>query len=83
MIDLDDVCITNVNRQLPAIDGQIGRPKVQVLAERVRGINPACRVEAVAEFFTRYDYLLNGLRLKQSAGTLSEQDLYAIDSAFQ
>lgn len=31
----------------------------------------------------RYDYLLNGLRLKQSAGTLSEQDLYAIDSAFQ
>mgnify|MGYP003336448759 FL=1 len=52
MIDLDDVCITNVNRQLPAIDGHIGRPKVEVLAERVRGINPACRVEAVAEFFT-------------------------------
>ncbi len=52
MIDLDDVCITNVNRQLPAIDGQIGRPKVQVLAERVRAINPGCHVEAVAEFFT-------------------------------
>ncbi len=52
MIDLDDVCLTNVNRQLPAIDGQIGRPKVQVLAERVRAINPDCRVEAVAEFFT-------------------------------
>ena len=30
----------------------------------------------------RYDYLLNGLRLKQAAGTLSEQDLYAIDAAF-
>ena len=41
MIDLDDVCVTNVNRQLPAIEGQIGRPKVHVLAERVRGINPA------------------------------------------
>lgn len=52
MIDLDDVCVTNVNRQLPAIEGQIGRPKVHVLAERVRGINPACRVEAVPEFFT-------------------------------
>ncbi len=52
LIDLDDVCITNVNRQLPAIDGQIGRPKVTVLAERVRLINPACRVEAVPEFFT-------------------------------
>jgi tRNA A37 threonylcarbamoyladenosine dehydratase len=52
LIDLDDVCITNVNRQLPAIDGHIGRPKVTVLAERVRAINPACRVTAVLEFFT-------------------------------
>jgi tRNA A37 threonylcarbamoyladenosine dehydratase len=52
MIDLDDVCITNVNRQLPALEGQIGRPKVQVLAERVLAINPDCRVEAVADFFT-------------------------------
>lgn len=52
LIDLDDVCITNVNRQLPAVEGQIGRPKVVVMAERVKSINPACRVEAVAEFFT-------------------------------
>ncbi len=52
MVDLDDVCITNVNRQLPALDGQIGRPKVTVLAERVALINPACRVNPVAEFFT-------------------------------
>ena len=52
MIDLDDVCVTNVNRQLPALDGQIGRPKVAVLAERVHAINPACRVSAVTEFFT-------------------------------
>lgn len=52
LVDLDDVCVTNVNRQLPALDGQIGRPKVAVLAERVALINPACRVEAVPEFFT-------------------------------
>lgn len=52
LVDLDDVCVTNVNRQLPALDGQIGRPKVAVLAERVRLINPACRVETVQEFFT-------------------------------
>ncbi len=52
IIDLDDVCVTNVNRQLPALDGQIGRPKVDVLAERLRLINPACRVSAVAEFLT-------------------------------
>lgn len=52
LIDLDDVCVTNVNRQLPATEGNIGRPKVDVLAERVRVINPACRVAARAEFFT-------------------------------
>jgi tRNA A37 threonylcarbamoyladenosine dehydratase len=52
LIDLDDVCVTNVNRQLPAIEGQIGRPKVDVLAERVLAINPACRVTVRQEFFT-------------------------------
>ena len=52
LVDLDDVCVTNVNRQLPALEGQIGRPKVAVLAERVRLINPECRVETVQEFFT-------------------------------
>ena len=52
LIDLDDVCVTNINRQIPALDGTVGRPKVAVLAERVRLINPACRVEAVTEFFT-------------------------------
>ena len=53
LVDLDDVCVTNVNRQLPAVDGQIGRPKVAVLTERVLAINPACRVTTVQEFFTK------------------------------
>lgn len=52
MIDLDDVCITNVNRQLPALDGAIGRPKVEVLAERMRLIHPGCLIHARGEFFT-------------------------------
>ena len=51
LIDLDEVCVSNVNRQLHALDGEIGRPKVLVLAERIRLINPGCRVEAVQEFF--------------------------------
>lgn len=51
LIDLDEVCVSNVNRQLPALDGQIGRPKVEVIAERIRLINPGCRVDAVQEFF--------------------------------
>lgn len=52
MIDLDDVCVTNVNRQLPALDGTIGRPKIDVLAERIRLISPSCRVDTRATFFT-------------------------------
>jgi tRNA threonylcarbamoyladenosine dehydratase len=52
LIDLDDVCVTNVNRQLPALDGNIGRPKVDVLGDRVKLINPECRVDRRAEFFT-------------------------------
>lgn len=52
MIDLDDVCVTNTNRQLPALTGTVGRPKVDVLADRVREINPACEVSTIAEFVT-------------------------------
>ncbi|HEV7926281.1 MAG TPA: tRNA threonylcarbamoyladenosine dehydratase [Verrucomicrobiae bacterium] len=51
LVDLDDVCLSNVNRQLHALDGTIGRPKVEVMAERIRAIHPACEVRAVPEFF--------------------------------
>ena len=40
LIDMDDVCITNTNRQLPALAGTVGIPKVEVLARRVAEINP-------------------------------------------
>jgi tRNA A37 threonylcarbamoyladenosine dehydratase len=52
LIDLDEVCVTNINRQLPALDGNVGRAKVDALAERVRLINPGCRVTTMTEFFT-------------------------------
>jgi tRNA A37 threonylcarbamoyladenosine dehydratase len=71
MIDLDDVCVTNVNRQLHALDGQIGRAKVDALAERVRLIHPAIRVECAQEFFTaasaarllgtRFDFVIDAI----------------------
>src|SRR5580658_5103508 len=71
LVDLDDVCLSNVNRQLHALDGAIGRPKVEVMAERIRAIHPACQVRAVAEFFTvttaeqilqsRFDYVLDAI----------------------
>ena len=52
LVDLDDVCITNVNRQIHALDGSIGRSKAQVLAERVQLIHPECAVVPVQRFFT-------------------------------
>lgn len=51
LVDLDDVCISNVNRQLHALTGTFGKPKVDVMAERVRLINPDCEVHARQEFF--------------------------------
>lgn len=51
LVDMDDVCVTNINRQLPALSHTLGLPKVEVLARRVAEIDPACRVNAVPEFF--------------------------------
>lgn len=52
LVDLDELCISNINRQLPALDSTLGRAKVEVMAERIRAINPDCRVHERIEFFT-------------------------------
>lgn len=52
LIDADDICVSNTNRQLPAHDGQFGRAKVDAMAERCRAINPLIDVAAVASFVT-------------------------------
>ncbi len=51
LVDFDEVCITNVNRQLHALKGTVGRQKVDVMAERLRLIHPAGDVRAVPEFY--------------------------------
>ncbi|MBI6703395.1 tRNA cyclic N6-threonylcarbamoyladenosine(37) synthase TcdA [Pseudomonas viridiflava] len=53
LFDMDDVCVSNTNRQLHALDSTVGRSKVEVMAERIRSINPDCVVHAVADFVTR------------------------------
>ena len=50
LIDADEVCLSNTNRQLHALDGQFGRNKAEVLAERCLAINPGVHVDAVAKF---------------------------------
>jgi len=51
MIDLDEVCITNINRQLHAMDGGIGKQKTDAMAERIKLINPECTVICEQTFY--------------------------------
>ncbi len=52
LIDADEVCVSNTNRQLHALDGQYGRSKVGVIEERLRAINPAIKIDAIERFLT-------------------------------
>ena len=51
LIDLDEVCITNTNRQLHAIEGEIGRTKASATADRLQKINPDAEIHALEDFF--------------------------------
>jgi len=53
LIDLDDVCVTNTNRQLHALTTTIGKPKVDVMADRIRTITPDCEATAIHAFWTK------------------------------
>ncbi len=69
LVDFDDICLTNINRQIHALNGTVGKQKVQVMAERCRAINPEIQVEPVKSFFCAdnadellahdYDYVLD------------------------
>ncbi len=53
LVDFDSVCVTNINRQLPADDNTVGRSKVELMASHVRLINPGIRVDGFTEFYCR------------------------------
>ena len=71
LIDNDTVSLSNLNRQIIALHSTVGRLKVDVMAERIRDINPDCRVRALptfylpekaAEFdFSCYDYIADAI----------------------
>ena len=64
LIDNDEVSLSNLNRQILATRESIGRLKTDVAAERVRSINPDCRVETHALFYlpeTRNEVSFTGL----------------------
>ena len=53
LIDHDEVCVTNVNRQLHALTDTVGKKKVALMAERIAKINPHCSVVAIPEHHHR------------------------------
>lgn len=52
IVDPDDVAMSNINRQMPALYSTVGRPKVEVVSERIADINPACEVVAIQGRYT-------------------------------
>lgn len=50
LIDLDDICVTNTNRQIHTLRQTIGQSKIEVMAARIKDINPECRVNCINDF---------------------------------
>ena len=82
LVDLDEICVSNVNRQLHAMDGQIGRQKTEAMAERARAIHPGCEVTVIPAFFSErtsaeilepgFDVLLDAIKdITLAEGTLT------------
>jgi tRNA threonylcarbamoyladenosine dehydratase len=51
LVDFDEVCVTNLNRQLHATVRSVGKPKAELMAQRCREVNPDVSVEAVQAFY--------------------------------
>lgn len=80
IIDRDRVEVSNINRQLPATTSTVGRPKVEVLAEHFRDINPDIDVRPVFDFYSpdnaadypldQYDYIIDAIDSRDAKAEL-------------
>lgn len=71
LIDFDEVCETNINRQVLALTETVSHKKVQVMADRIGEINPECRCDVIDDFLTvetlddylgrGYDYVIDAI----------------------
>lgn len=71
MIDMDDICVTNINRQIHAMSGTVAQLKTEAMKERIERINPECVVEIIDDFITPenipdylnrgYDYVIDAI----------------------
>lgn len=81
VVDNDTVSVTNINRQLYALTSTVGMKKTQVAAERIRQINPECKVHLIdgfyleensADFFLyNYDYVADAVDTVQAKLSLA------------
>lgn len=55
LVDYDDICLTNINRQLHALHSTVGEAKVEVMKRRILEINPEANVEVIKEFYSAAD----------------------------
>ena len=62
LIDMDVLVASNVNRQLPALDSNFGKSKIEAMAERIRQINPLVRLNLIDDFIN--DKNMQNLRLR-------------------
>lgn len=71
LVDFDDICLTNINRQIHALSSTVGQCKVEAMAARLLDINPAAEIRPIKEFFSaenagrllmpRPDYVLDAI----------------------
>ncbi|MGX4600875.1 tRNA threonylcarbamoyladenosine dehydratase [Faecalimicrobium sp. JNUCC 81] len=76
IVDFDDVDITNINRQLPALHSTVGKYKVEVMKERILDINPDIKIKAVRKVYNKdtseeiltedYDYVIDAIDMVTS-----------------
>ena len=76
IVDFDDVDITNINRQLPALHSTVGKDKVDVMKERILDINPDIDIKAIKSMYTAensdellsgdYDYVVDAIDMVSS-----------------
>ncbi|QXM05437.1 tRNA threonylcarbamoyladenosine dehydratase [Crassaminicella indica] len=83
LVDDDDVCITNINRQIHALRSTVGRSKVELMKERILDINPNAKVEIYKMLYTaktaeellkdEYDYVVDAIDMVSSKLDLVER----------
>ncbi|HBG1966128.1 TPA: tRNA threonylcarbamoyladenosine dehydratase [Clostridioides difficile] len=76
IVDFDDVDITNINRQIPALHSIVGRYKVDVMEERILDINPNINIKKIRSLYNkdtsdeilteRYDYVVDAIDMVSS-----------------